>query len=97
MFENGSIVGIIIMFMFMIALFYAVIFIPEKKRKSKYNIMLEGLKVNDEVMTRSGILGKIYNIEDDSVIIVTGPDKVKLKMRKNGIAALLSDLKEVKK
>ncbi|EPS52881.1 preprotein translocase subunit YajC [Clostridium botulinum] len=69
----------------MLGLFYVMVFLPEKKRKKKYNEMLNSISVNDEVITRGGIIGKIVNIKEDYVIIQTGPDRVKVQISKSGI------------
>lgn len=74
----------------MIVLFYLIVFIPENKRKKKYKAMLNDLKVNDEVATRGGIIGKIVNIQDDVIILQSGPDKSRMKVSKNGIASVMS-------
>ena len=36
--------------------FYLVLLLPEKKRKKQYMQMLDNLQVNDEIMTRGGII-----------------------------------------
>ncbi|MFD3156419.1 preprotein translocase subunit YajC [Haloimpatiens sp. FM7330] len=72
-----------------IVVFYLIIFIPENKRKKKFRAMLDNLKVNDEVMTRGGIIGSIVNIKDDYIIMQTGPNNVRIKLSKNGIATIL--------
>ena len=43
----------------MFAIMYFLLILPEKKRTKKYNTMLSELKVNDQVLTRGGIVGKI--------------------------------------
>lgn len=91
----------IITFVLFMVVFYLILFIPENKRKKRYNNMLESLKVNDEIMTRGGIIGSIVNIKDDYVIIQSGPDKSRIKLSKNGIASILNsteveEKKEVK-
>lgn len=87
----------IIYFVLMIGLFYLFIFVPENKRKKKYGSMLSNLKVNDNIMTRGGILGKIVNIQDKFVILETGPDKMRIKLDKNGISHVLADTVEENK
>ncbi len=77
---------------FMLILFYLLIFVPEGKRKKKYREMLDNLKVNDEIMTKGGIVGKIINIQDRFIILQTGPDKVRIKLDKTGILNLLSEI-----
>ena len=75
----------------MLGLFYLMIIIPENRRKKKYQALLDNLKVNDEVMTRGGIIGKVINIQDDFVIIQSGPDKSRFKLANNGISVVLKD------
>lgn len=89
--QGGSSLGAILPLIFILAIFYIFILVPDKKRKNKYNSMIEALKVNDEVMTRGGILGNVVEIGDDFAIIQTGPDNVKFKIKKNGIAAILNE------
>ncbi|EPY2277682.1 preprotein translocase subunit YajC [Clostridium sporogenes] len=69
----------------MLGLFYVMVFMPEKKRKKKYNEMLNSISVNDEIITRGGIIGKIVSIKEDYVIIQTGTDRVKIQVSKSGI------------
>lgn len=74
-----------------LVVFYGVLIIPEKKRKKTYNNMLSELKVNDRIITRSGLIGKIVIIEKDTVIIETEPDNVRLTFSKQGISYLLTE------
>ena len=69
---------------------YFLLIVPEKKRTKKYNTMLSELKVNDEVLTRGGIVGKIITIEEDQMVIQSGPDRVRFRITKNAIAQKLS-------
>ncbi len=71
-------------------LFYLMIFLPEKKRKKKYNDMLSSLAVNDEIMTKGGIMGRIINIQEDYIILESGPDRARIKMSKAGIANVIN-------
>ena len=66
--------------------FYLVLLLPEKKRKKQYMQMLDELKVNDEVMTRGGIVGKIISLDGDYMVLESGPDRARIKMTKNAIA-----------
>lgn len=84
-------------FLFMIGLFYLFIFLPESKRKKKYSNLLNSLKVNDEIMTRGGIIGKLINIQDKYVILETGPDRARIKLDKNGISHVLNTPSEENK
>ncbi|GAA0747680.1 preprotein translocase subunit YajC [Clostridium oceanicum] len=79
----------------MLGLFYLMIFVPEKKRKKKYNAMIDSLSLNDEIMTRGGIIGKIVNLQDDSVVVQTGPDRVRIKLSKSSVLNV-TNKKEIK-
>ena len=74
----------------MFAIMYFLLIVPEKKRTKKYNTMLSELKVNDEVLTRGGIIGKIITIEEDQMVIQSGPDRVRFRVTKNSIAQKLN-------
>lgn len=74
-----------------LVVFYGVLIIPEKKRKKTYNNMLSELKVNDRIITRSGLIGKIVIIEKDNVVIEVDPDNVRLTFSKQGISSLLTE------
>lgn len=66
--------------------FYLVLLLPEKKRKKKYQEMLQEIQVNDDITTVGGIIGRIISMEDESVIIESGPDRTKLRFTKNSIS-----------
>ena len=74
----------------MFAIMYFLLILPEKKRTKKYNEMLSALKVNDEDLTRGGIIGKIITIDEDQVVIQSGPDRVRFRVTKNSIAQKLN-------
>ncbi|MBC8061995.1 MAG: preprotein translocase subunit YajC [Clostridiaceae bacterium] len=91
--QYGSLISIVLMF----GVFYLIVFVPENKRKKKYGSMLSSIKVNDEIVTRGGIMGKITNIQDDYVIIQSGPDKARFKLSRTGILNVLTEKEETSK
>lgn len=80
----------IIYFVVILGIFYLALWVPESRRKKKFKQMMDSLRINDEIITRGGILGKIVNIQDDFIIIQSGPDKARLKMQRNAIANILT-------
>ena len=42
---------------------------PQKKQKQELNNMIAELKINDEVVTNGGIIGRIKEVRDTSFII----------------------------
>ncbi len=69
----------------MFAIMYFLIMRPEKKRKEAYRQMLSELAVNDEVITKGGIAGKIIRLDDEYMVLETGPDRVRLRMMRDSI------------
>lgn len=79
-------ISIILPFILMFAIMYFLLILPEKKRNKKYNAMLSELQVNDEVLTRGGIVGKIITIDEDQLVIQSGPDRTRIRITKNAIS-----------
>ena len=69
----------------MVAMF-AIMIIPQRRRDKKVKTMLASLKAGDRVRTIGGIYGTIASIKDDTVILLVGPDKVKLVFARGAIA-----------
>ncbi|MBU3154739.1 preprotein translocase subunit YajC [Clostridium estertheticum] len=82
--------GSVFTMVLMLVVFYLVIFIPENKRKKKYAALLNNLKVNDEVLTKGGVMGKIINIQDEYIILESGPDRTRIKLSKSGIGTVIN-------
>lgn len=72
----------------MFLMLYFIVFLPEKKRKKNYQSLLDSIQVDDEVMTKGGIMGKVVTIKDDYIILQTGPENTRIKLNKNGIGAI---------
>lgn len=89
--EKYSILIQFIPMIVVLILFYVVMMLPEKKRRKKYDEMLNSLKVNDKVMTRGGVIGKIITLDDDSIILESGPNKARLRFTKQAIANKLDE------
>ena len=75
----------IILIVIMVAMF-AIMIIPQRKREKKVKAMLAALKTGDRVRTIGGVYGTIGSIKDDVVVLLVGPDKVKLVFARGAIA-----------
>jgi len=69
----------------MVAMF-AIMIIPQRRRNKKIKEMLASLKPGTRVRTIGGIYGTISSIKDDTVVLMVGPDKVKLVFARGAIA-----------
>ncbi|QAA31917.1 MULTISPECIES: preprotein translocase subunit YajC [Clostridium] len=79
-----------------LVVFYAILIIPDRKRRKQYGEMLKNLKVNDEIMTKGGIIGKIVNLQDDYIILESGPDRARIKLSRQGIGSLVNQKEDNK-
>jgi preprotein translocase subunit YajC len=82
---TGNIISIVVLF----AVFYFVLIMPERKRQKKMKEMLDNLKVGSNVITRGGIIGEIINIDGDQLVIVTGPNRVKIEITKHAVGNVI--------
>ncbi|GAA0077837.1 hypothetical protein UT300005_22150 [Clostridium sp. CTA-5] len=87
---NMAILTNIVPFIVVFVIFYFLLILPEKKRKKQYNLMLSDLKVDDEILTRGGIIGKISKIDEEYVVIETSAAKTKVKISRNGISSKIN-------
>ena len=69
----------------MVAMF-AIMIIPQRRRDKKVKDMLANLKAGDRICTIGGIYGTIGSIKEDTIILLVGPDKVKLVFARGAIA-----------
>ncbi len=56
-------------FVFIFGIFYFLVIMPQKKQKQQLQEMIAALKINDEIVTNGGVIGKIKEIKDTSFII----------------------------
>ena len=85
---GGSWVTSIIMIVGLLALMYFFMIRPQKKQEKQINEMREGLQVGDEVTTIGGIIGRIVSIKEETVLIETGRDKVKIRFLRSAIRSV---------
>jgi preprotein translocase subunit YajC len=69
-------------------IFYFMIWRPQSKRANEHKNLLGALAKGDEVITNSGILGRLSKV-DDLYITLQVADNLELKMQKSAIAAVL--------
>lgn len=69
-------------------MFYFIAIRPQRKRQKEHTELVGNLSKGDEVVTNSGILGKITKLEDNYVALLVA-DKVELKFQKTAVHAVL--------
>ena len=66
---SASLIWTVLPFVFIFGIFYFLVILPQKKQKQQLQEMITALKINDEVVTNGGVIGKIKEIKDTSFII----------------------------
>lgn len=76
------------MIIMMVALFAAMYFFtirPQKKQQQKEQELRDSTQIGDEITTIGGICGRVVSVKDDIIVIETGSDRVKIKLKKYAI------------
>ena len=76
--------SMIFMMLAIFGIFYFLVILPQKRQKQKLQEMIAELKINDEVVTNGGIIGKIKEVRDTSFIIMSA-DKSLLEVGKAAV------------
>lgn len=77
--------GSLIMIVAMIAIFYFLMIRPENQRKKRAEEMRNSLKKGQRITTIGGMIGKIVQVNDNSVVFETSEDRVRIEIAKWGI------------
>lgn len=64
----------------MFAILYFFMIRPQKKKEKEIQLMRSKLEVGDEIVTIGGIIGRVVNIKDDTIVIETGSDRSKIRI-----------------
>ncbi|HDI78048.1 MAG TPA: preprotein translocase subunit YajC [Desulfobacteraceae bacterium] len=87
----GAFIPLILMF----AIFYFLLIRPQQKRAKQHREMIASLRKGDRVVSSGGLHGVITNVSDDVVTMEIAP-KVRVKVSRNSIAALIKRGEQIK-
>ncbi len=75
----------ILMIVVMIALFYFMLIRPENKRKKQAEEMRNSIRKGEKITTIGGMVGKVVQVNDTTVVFETSEDRVRIEIAKWGI------------
>ena len=61
--------GFFVPLLLMVGIFYFLVILPQKRQQQQLKEMIAELKINDEVVTNGGVIGRIKEIRETSFII----------------------------
>lgn len=82
--DGVSAIPQIVLFVVILGIFYFIVLQPTKRKQQKVQQFLDNLKVNDRVVTTSGIYGQITRLSEQSVQLQIA-DKVRVEVAKAAI------------
>lgn len=88
--QSGAGATNLFFFVAMIGVFIFMIVLPQRKRTKEQKTFMESLAKGQEVVTSSGILGRINKIEDQ-IVTLEVDTKTFLRITKNAISKELTD------
>ena len=71
-------------------IYYFLLVRPQQKSAQKHRKLVESLKKGDEVITESGLVGSVFSVNDEFVVIKAA-ENVKLKFLKSKVAGRAAD------
>ena len=76
---GGQMAQMILPLVILIAVFYFLLIRPENKKKKAAAKMRSELAVGDEITTIGGIVGTICQVKEDTIVIETSADRVRIE------------------
>jgi preprotein translocase subunit YajC len=76
---------------FIFAIFYFLLIMPQQRRQKKWQQMLSELKTGDKVVTSGGLRGTIVSIKEDAVQLRVPPDNLRLEITRGSIVSVGGD------
>ncbi len=77
----------ILPFLLIFAVFYFLIIMPQRKRQQQLQATIAALKAGDKIITTGGIIAKIAEVRDTSLLIRTA-DKSILEISRAAVAGM---------
>jgi len=89
-----------VMMVVLVALFWFMVWLPERKKRQQHQSQLQALKKNDRVVTIGGIYGTVTNVHreaDEVTLKVDETTNTKLRVTLNAIGRVVSGEAEEEK
>ncbi len=81
---------------FIFAIFYVLMILPQQRRQKKWQAMLDQLKTGDRITTSGGLRGTIMALKDDSIHLRVPPNNLLLEVTKASVMQVTTSEDEVK-
>src|SRR5881275_544949 len=82
--------------MFIFAIFYFLLIMPQQRRQKKWQHMLSELKTGDKVVTSGGIRGTVIAIKDDYLHLRVPPDNLRIEVSRSSVVSVTTSDEKAK-
>lgn len=89
--QGGSFAALALPLLFIFAIFYFLLILPQQKRQKKWQAMINELKAGDLVTTSGGLQGRILSVGDDFVQIRVPPDNLRIQVAKAAVVSVAAE------
>ena len=79
--SGGSVLSIVMIVGMVVAMYFLTIR-PQKKKQKEEQEMRDSIQIGDEITTIGGIIGRVVTVKEDSIVIETGADRVKMRFQR---------------
>lgn len=76
---------------FIFAIFYFLLIMPQQRRQKKWQEMLNNLKAGDRVTTSGGLRGTIIALRDDAIHLRVPPDNLRVEVARSSVVSVQAD------
>jgi preprotein translocase subunit YajC len=73
---------------FIFAIFYFLLIMPQQRRQKKWQHMLSELKTGDKVVTSGGLRGTVIALRDDYLHLRVPPDNLRIEVSRASIVSV---------
>ena len=73
---------------FIFAIFYFLLIMPQQRKQKKWQAMLGELKTGDKVVTSGGMRGTVVALKDDSLHLRVPPDNLRIEVTRASIVSV---------
>lgn len=84
-------------FLLILGVMFFFMYRSNKKQEKEARELRDSLEVGDEIVTIGGIVARVVKIEEDTLLIESGADRSKIRMRKDAISSNNTAIERIQK
>ncbi|MFP4520732.1 MAG: preprotein translocase subunit YajC [Fibrobacterota bacterium] len=86
---KGSLGAMLLPMIFMFAVIYIFIILPQKRKQKNFQKMVDEIKKGDKVVTIGGIYGKVVSKKEKTMVLNIG-NGLNIEVRKNAVSGIIN-------